>query len=90
MPPGEMLVLQEPVPLSRSLIWDLHDAHYKDNGLRVWSSGDVPYRTTTSPLLARTFAEVASEFVRDCLDGCFGPIDPGYGGARRLLEQITG
>lgn len=100
MTAGGLVVLQEPVRLSRSLIWDLHEATYRDRGPDVFSSEDVPYRSTTSPVLARAFAELVRAFASDCLAGRFGPVsrdEPLYvvdlgGGTGRLgwhlLEQL--
>jgi hypothetical protein len=70
------LVIAEPVPLSSSILWRLNDSYYQDRGVTAWSSGDVPYHSTTSAVLGATFASLVAAFARDCAAGRCGPFDP--------------
>jgi hypothetical protein len=69
------LVIEEPVPLSRSILWRLNDSYYQDHGVTAWSSGDVPFNSTTSAVLGATFAALIAAYARDCAAGRCGPFD---------------
>lgn len=53
------------VPLSESLIWELHRRYYHEKGVEAWQSNDVPSYVTTNPFIAHSYAQVALAFIRD-------------------------
>jgi hypothetical protein len=67
--------LEEPVPLSQSVLWRLHDEYFASAGIDAWASGAVPHQVTTGPALALSYAKIVEGFVADCLAGRFGSID---------------
>ena len=51
--------------LSRSVLWRLQRRFFEQRGLAAWSEGVVPHHVTSSPSLARAYAQVVLGFVRD-------------------------
>lgn len=58
------------------MIWDIQAAYW-ERGPRAFSSGDVPFLLSTSPVVARAYARLIEGFVEDVAAGRFGPADPG-------------
>jgi hypothetical protein len=75
--PRKLVRLEDPVPLSESIIWRLHEEYFASAGIGAWATGAVPHVVTTGPILALSYARIVEGFVADCRDGCFGPVDPG-------------
>ncbi|MCR6650231.1 MAG: hypothetical protein NVV73_01440 [Cellvibrionaceae bacterium] len=48
-----------------SPLWGLQRQHYKNQGLKPWSQGQVPHYVTSNPFIAKAYAEVALGFWRD-------------------------
>jgi hypothetical protein len=51
--------------LSESMLWRLQRDLYDARGIQPWSRGDVPQSITTSPYIARTYAQIVLGYVRD-------------------------
>jgi hypothetical protein len=51
--------------LSRSVLWRLQRRYFEHRGIAAWADGDVPYRVTNSPRLARAYAGVVMGFLYD-------------------------
>jgi hypothetical protein len=54
-----------PVPLSQSVLWRSLRAFYEAQGPAAFTSGMVPWRITSCPLLAAAYADAAAGFVED-------------------------
>src|SRR6185503_15652175 len=50
------VVIEEGVPLARSLLWQLQRAYYEGQGIAAWSAGQVPQYVTTNPFIADAYA----------------------------------
>jgi hypothetical protein len=61
-----MYELESNTPLSRSMVWRLQRSFYGDQGIEAWSRSNVPQGITTSPNIARAYAEVVAGFFADC------------------------
>jgi tetratricopeptide (TPR) repeat protein len=68
--------IDPPKHLSESLLWKLQEFYYERHGTAAWSSGDVPFAMTNSPALARTYVQLITGLVEDCLAGRMGAFDP--------------
>ncbi len=68
--------LDLPRRLSESVLWRMEESYYERSGVDAWSSGDVPFAMTNSPALARTYVQLISGLVEDCLAGRMGAFDP--------------
>jgi hypothetical protein len=73
--PPQRVPLEDAVPLSESILWRIHGEYFETHGIAAWSSGDVPHRVTTSPLLARSYVRLVEGLVEDCAAGRFGAVD---------------
>jgi hypothetical protein len=73
--PPQRVPLEEAVPLSESILWRIHSEYFETRGIAAWSSGDVPHRVTTSPVLARSYVRLVEGLVEDCAAGRFGAVD---------------
>ena len=51
--------------LSESMLWRLQRDLYDTRGIRPWSRGDVPQSITTSPYIARAYAQITLGYIRD-------------------------
>jgi tetratricopeptide (TPR) repeat protein len=51
--------------LSESMLWRLQRDLYDTRGIQPWSRGDVPQSITTSPYIARAYAQIALGYIRD-------------------------
>ena len=59
-------VLESPVPLSKSIVWEMQRRYYDRQSLKAWSDGSVPFWITSNPLIARTYSQLIGSFLRDC------------------------
>lgn len=59
------IVLQEPVRLSRSVLWQLQRRYFAEQGIDAWRSDTVPSYVTSNPYIARAYARVIRAFWRD-------------------------
>jgi hypothetical protein len=57
--------LESQTPLEESLLWRWERRFYEHEGTGAWTSGTVPWRITSTPLLAEALAEVIAAFVED-------------------------
>ncbi|MGB8645585.1 MAG: tetratricopeptide repeat protein [Anaerolineae bacterium] len=101
--PGTKYVLQEPVRLSQSMLWQLQRRFFERRGHAAWGSHIVPSYITTNPFIAAAYARVIFGFIRDCAraGAPLGPLDPaqplyilelGAGAGRlafNLLQSLT-
>ncbi|KAG6611455.1 ankyrin repeat domain-containing protein 50 [Phytophthora cinnamomi] len=49
--------------LSKCHLWDTQKQFYKDQGIRAWSSGAIPFGVSSSSFLAAGYARVAVDFL---------------------------
>ncbi|HMU40359.1 MAG TPA: hypothetical protein PKE31_15225 [Pseudomonadota bacterium] len=70
-------VLEEGKRFSQSIMWKLTRDFYEQRGISAWDSGIVPSYVTSNPFIAQTYAQVAWQYLRDCLsDHGHCKIDP--------------
>ncbi|GMF22432.1 unnamed protein product [Phytophthora lilii] len=50
-------------PLSECSLWDTQKQFYKDQGIRAWSSGAIPFGVSSSSFLASAYARIAVDFL---------------------------
>jgi hypothetical protein len=62
--PGDF-PLEDPRPLSQSVLWDLQRRYFEQNGVSAWSEGVVPMYATSNPFIARAYAAVVEAFLDD-------------------------
>lgn len=65
--PGWGFVVQERVPLSRSLLWQLQRDFYDKSGLEAWRDKGVPCYVTTNPFIAEQYAQTVHACLLDSL-----------------------
>jgi tetratricopeptide (TPR) repeat protein len=63
--------------LSESILWRLQRDLYDARGIQPWSRGDVPQSITTSPYIARAYAQITLGYVRD-IQRQLNPSEPLY------------
>jgi tetratricopeptide (TPR) repeat protein len=75
----EPIPLEDPVPLSQSVLWTLQRRYFEQTGPAAWRKSEVPHYVTTNAYLARAYARVFAGYVEDALaagpEGAFGRID---------------
>ncbi len=57
--------LETAQPLEGSVLWRWTREFYGREGARAWTTGTVPWRITSTPLLADAFADVAAAYAAD-------------------------
>jgi hypothetical protein len=57
-PVDTRVVVEDDVPLSRSILWDLQRRFYMGRGPEAWGGGEVPSWITSNPLMAAFYAEL--------------------------------
>jgi len=71
-----MSVIETPRRFSQSLFWHFQGEYYKKNGRAAWSSGEVPFRMSSNPFIANSYAEIIRGYLRDLAAQSDGvPID---------------
>jgi tetratricopeptide (TPR) repeat protein len=83
--------------LSESMLWRLQRDLYDTRGIQPWSRGDVPQSITTSPYIARAYAQITLGYIRD-IQARLHPSEPlyivelGAGSGRfgfRFIKQLS-
>jgi hypothetical protein len=68
----------DPLPLSRSPLWDLLREFFSASGVKAWDNV-VPYQPTTNPVLADAYARIIVRFVQETIrTGRADPTKPFY------------
>lgn len=60
-------VLEQGIPVSQSVIWQLQRDFYSQRGLRAWTQDSVPSYITNNPFIAEIYAGIIVAFVQDCM-----------------------
>lgn len=60
------VILEKDKRLSESIIWQIQQNYYRQQGVDAWRKGVVPHYVTSNPFIAGAYARVARAFVRDC------------------------
>jgi hypothetical protein len=69
--------LEQPGPLSQSLVWGIQRNAYESRGPEGWSPGEVPDYATTNPYFVSAYAAVLLGYLRDCQQRAdFDPTEP--------------
>ena len=78
-------LLEEEVPLRQSVLWDLQRSFYDEMNINCWSKAVVPNFVTSNAFVARSYAKVILEFMRDWIKNPYIYVDrketPGDKGA---------
>ncbi|CAM9170445.1 unnamed protein product [Ectocarpus fasciculatus] len=86
---NERCVLEDFTQCSKSHLWKLMMSFYDRKGVESWSQGIVPHFITCNAFIGRSYAQVLSGFLRDCMRGAGGmkldPTEPLY-----IIELGTG
>ncbi|CAN0112120.1 unnamed protein product [Ectocarpus sp. 6 AP-2014] len=86
---NERCVLEDFTQCSKSHLWKLMMSFYDRKGVESWSQGIVPHFITCNAFIGRSYAQVLSGFLRDCVRGAGGmkldPTEPLY-----IIELGTG
>lgn len=69
-----MSVIEEGMPLERSVLWSWIRHYYSQGGMAVWNDGDVPFHITNTPALAYDWAASIIAILRDLSNA--GKVDP--------------
>lgn len=65
-PPKDVIYnIQDPIRFSQSHVWRLMSEYYARSGVDAWTTYKVPYFITCNAYIARTYALMIQEFVRD-------------------------
>jgi tetratricopeptide (TPR) repeat protein len=79
----EVCVLDQGMPLSKSILWKLQRNFFEGQGIEAWRQGTVPHYVTSNPFIANAYAKVIFGFIRDCTavtgdsaNDSFPPLDP--------------
>jgi hypothetical protein len=51
--------------LSRSLLWQIQRRYFRQNGMKAWQEDVVPHAISSSPVMARAYAQVVLGYLRD-------------------------
>jgi hypothetical protein len=81
-------ILEQDVPLSRSLIWRAQRDFYATRALKAWTEDQVPSYITNNPFIADIYAELIAAFLDDC--GSLKPAPPSRETPVRILELGAG
>ncbi|MFT3842465.1 MAG: hypothetical protein QM723_36080 [Myxococcaceae bacterium] len=57
--------IESGVPLSRSSLWKFQEEYYQRRGPAAFSSGEVPWRVSSTPLAGRLMAELLEAYGQD-------------------------
>ena len=60
-----MNILEDDVPFSHSLLWELQREYFQAAGVTAWSTHTVPLYVTNNPALARAYAAVVAAWLED-------------------------
>lgn len=76
---ADLIPLEDPVPLSQSVLWTLQRRYFEQTGPDAWGKSEVPHYVTTNAYLARAYAQVLAGYIEDALAAgpghAIGPID---------------
>ncbi len=72
----ENIFLESNKRLSQSLLWQIERNYFDRQGIKAWNTGTVPHYVTSNPFLARAYAKVVFNYIRDCRDNAANSLDP--------------
>lgn len=55
-------------PLSKSLLWQIQRQYFLKNGMAAWQDDVVPHQISSSPYMARAYADIALAYLDDVAD----------------------
>ncbi len=61
-------ILDADKPLSQSLLWQIQRHYFLENGMAAWQDDVVPHQISSSPYMARAYAELAFAYLEDTAD----------------------
>lgn len=70
--------LEENQRLSRSLLWDIQQKFFAQQGIKAWREGVVPHYITSNTFIADSYAKVVFGFMRDCRAVAEGAAEPAF------------
>ncbi len=75
---GRLVAVEEPGPLSASIIWRLQRRFFEQEGVEAWRRGTVPHFITSNMFVARAYARVVCGFLADCASDALDDAQPFY------------
>ncbi len=79
----EPLLIDEPKPLSQSMLWKIQEDYYANQGIDAWDHS-VPFYITNSAFIAESYAEMIVAFLKDAYHK-LDPQEPIY-----IVEMASG
>ncbi len=61
-------ILDADKPLSRSLLWQIQRRYFMENGMAAWQDDVVPHQISSSPYMARAYADMALAYLEETAD----------------------
>ncbi len=59
--------IEEQVRLSKSLLWNLQQTYFEEEGIAAWSKSKVPHFITSNPFVANAYAQVVLGYCFDLI-----------------------
>ncbi len=70
------IVLERDRQLSQSIVWQLQQHYFEQQGIEAWRNGAVPHYITSNPFFAHAYARVVDAYLRDCEATALCPDQP--------------
>lgn len=70
------ILLDDPKPMSQSLLWNLQKDAYTQFGIQAWGKHRVPFYITSNCFTAKCYAYVVMGYIRDIVNQ--GAVDPAH------------
>ena len=71
----ENILLESNRRLSQSLLWQIERNYFDRQGIKAWNTGTVPHYVTSNPFIAKAYAKVIFNHIRDCRNNAENPLD---------------
>ncbi len=72
---NENILLESNQRFSRSLLWQLERNYFDQQGIKAWNTGEVPHYVTSNPYIAKAYAQVIFNYIRDSSNNADNPLD---------------
>ncbi len=59
----------------QSLLWQIERNYFDQQGIKAWNTGTVPHYVTSNPFIAKAYAKVIFNYIRDCCSNADNPLD---------------
>ncbi|CAI5727395.1 unnamed protein product [Peronospora effusa] len=76
--------------LSKCCLWGTQKQFYKNQGIRAWTSGTIPFGVSSSSFLAASYARITIDFLLSNADTVEPPMDENYSPNCFVWEAASG